>query len=121
MMNRVIFVLLPMLISMGCGTNFTATEPSVAPLPMVILDGDEFVECDLCRRGQSGENLWCDETNQGYVGGETVTSYACFECKSAGSQYCESCLEPTPQNRAASCDDRDANVKTEASDCGGDA
>ena len=64
------------------------------PMPVVMLDDDELLDCDLCKRGLGGENLWCDETQQGYVGGQVVTSYACFECKSAGSHVCESCDEP---------------------------
>ena len=84
-------------------------------------DDDDLLDCDLCKRGLGGENLWCDETQQGYVGGEVVTSYACFECKSAGTQVCESCDGPSSDVDRAACAEKNFKPNTESSDCEGDA
>ena len=113
--------LLLTLILLGCSGTNQVSGPQAMPMPVVMLDDDDLIDCDLCRRGLGGENLWCDETQQGYVGGEVVTSYACFECKSAGTQVCESCDEPSSDVDRAACADKNFNPNNEPSDCEGDA
>ncbi|MEC8049397.1 MAG: hypothetical protein VX210_01300 [Myxococcota bacterium] len=116
-----LLALLTTLMVMGCSGTTQMSEPPALPMPVVMLDDDDLIDCDLCRRGLGGENLWCDETQQGYVGGEVVSSYACFECKSAGTQVCESCDEPSSDVDRAACVEKNFNPNTESSDCEGDA
>ena len=121
-MIRLIFsALLPMLISSGCTGVSQTSESPLLPMPVVALDDDDLLDCDLCKRGLRGENLWCDETQQGYVGGEVVTSYACFECRSAGSEICASCDEPSADEVSKGCGSKKSGLNTESSDCEGGA
>ena len=113
--------LIPALILLGCSGTNRMSEPPVLPMPVVMLDDDDLLDCDLCRRGLGGENLWCDETQQGYIGGELVTDYACFECRSAGSQSCESCGESSIDVDTDDCASDNTDLKSEPSDCEGGA
>ena len=120
MFRPILLALLPALILFGCSAGSQTSEPPMLPMPVVMLDDDDLLDCDLCKRGLGGENLWCDETQQGYVGGEVVSNYACFECKSAGSDVCESCDEPPVDVDRVACTEKKSEPNTQPSDCEGD-
>ena len=120
MFRPILSALLPTLILLGCSGVSQTSEPPMIPMPVVMLDDDDLLDCDLCKRGLGGENLWCDETQQGYVGGEVVSSYACFECMSAGSHVCESCDESPADADRDACTEKKSELNTQPSDCEGD-
>ncbi len=43
--------------------------------------------CEACKKGQSGETIWCDTCNVGYTNKSKIT---CKECFDKGS-ICETC------------------------------
>jgi len=82
--------------ALGCASRESLVQHST-PLPIStpLLDDDEVegLDCDLCRRGQAGENLWCDECSVGFIGGERIAGEACFSCKIEGESVCGQCKD----------------------------
>ena len=90
---QAVLVLFVSLMAHGCvGTHAPAHHPLpvAEPLSLESLDA-EHQDCDLCARGEAGENLWCDECGVGYVGGEKVAGEACFACRSGDTIRCGDC------------------------------
>ena len=71
----------------GCGKS----QETTAQDPPAMADSPEKVACATCAKGKAGENLWCDDCNAGYVGGEKTGCQSCFEGKTGESVWCEGC------------------------------
>ena len=107
----------------GCASgSMNNVEPKAIPVA-IALDEDavDYQGCDLCARGEAGENLWCDECSVGFVGGEKVTCEACFTGKSGGTAWCDDCGKGYVDGEPAACKGCVLKSKGEASDCGGGA
>ena len=40
--------------------------------------------CPMCERGMSGQNVWCDHCESGFVNSQKVTCRGCFVEKTGG-------------------------------------
>ena len=83
-------------VAIGCASQESMNQPVAAiqvVTPLSLDDAAEALDCDLCQRGEAGENLWCDECSVGFIGGERFAGEACFSCKSDGNHFCRECDE----------------------------
>ena len=122
-MDRLCFVLLVLwMATFGCAGQPTAQRPAASiPATEIALEDEraDVSDCDLCRRGQAGENLWCDECAAGFIGGERVACKPCFAGKSGGTAWCDACGIGYVEGEPAACKGCVQKAKGEKTDCGG--
>ncbi len=63
-----------------------ACDDSKAQDPPAVVD----TKCATCAEGKSGEAVWCEDCNAGYVRGKKTTCKGCFAAKQGGPA-CEVC------------------------------
>ena len=107
----------------GCASSSPkSVEPRAVPVAIALdEDAADFEGCDLCARGEAGENLWCDECSVGFVGGQKIECEACFTGMSGGTAWCDECGKGYVDGEPAACKGCVLKAKGEASNCGGDA
>ena len=47
--------------------------------------------CEACKKGQSGETIWCESCNTGYINGGQEKCKSCFDGKIGKKVWCDSC------------------------------
>lgn len=110
--------------ALGCASQATVRVPVAAPtVTDLSLEGDDSgeMDCDLCRRGQAGENLWCDECAVGFIGGKRVVGAACFSCLSDGPQECQKCTNCPTDHAPDTRQDATQESVAERKSCGGES
>ena len=77
MFRPILSALLPTLSSLAAGASQTS-EPRCYPCQWSCLTTMTFLTVTSRKRGLGGENLWCDETQQGYVGARSCLQLCVF-------------------------------------------
>ncbi len=62
-------------------------------------------ECVTCKKGQSGETIWCDSCKAGYIKGEKEKCKNCFDGKTGKKVWCDSCKVGYADKYKIDCND----------------
>ena len=124
-MERLKVALIALMVNLlGCaGVGASNASGISIPSAELSLEGEEVgaLDCDLCRRGHAGENLWCDECGVGFIGGEKVVGEACFSCKSEGIEHCAQCENGFTEPEASAVQGSGQGFDHEKASCEGES